>query len=315
MKKNIDYLYIKKKLKTVLPSKIFDILIFTWRLFFVKILHFNRNRKLRKFKSPFFKKISIWNINSFHLKISPYNWYIDRVIYLENIYEKNIFMLMSVIIKEWDTCVDIWANIWMYTNFLPKIVWTQWKVIWFEPIKRIYIQNQESIKYNHYWKNVVLYNSACWYHKKQSLIHICPDNVWGSSLYKQKCHTEWTTEKINTVIWDEILSTENKINFIKIDTEWYELNVLKGLKKTIYRFKPYIIIEFSPTLFEKVTDSLEILTILKTNYHFVYIIEHKVLLNLELKLDEIKYQKLANEKQVNLFFFNNKSLVKTINNL
>lgn len=43
--------------------------------------------------------------------------------------------------------------------------------------------------------------------------------------------------KIDVVILDEFLLKNkikiSKINFIKIDVEWYEMNVLKGMRKTL----------------------------------------------------------------------------------
>ena len=229
----MHYLKIKKLLQKILPNFVFFFLIWLWRKTFVKFKFVLERIRLKKFKQPFFKKITFKNI-SYYLKIDPVNWHVDNYIYLHWIYEKDIFNIMYNNITEWDTFVDIWANIWIYTNFVPKLVWSRWKVIWFEPIKRVYEQNLDSIHYNGY-TNVKLYNFACSDKYTTMYIYVNKDNVWASSL---KVHNDLKIkivkkEIIQTVIGDDILLKEDKVDFIKMDIEWYELYALKWIEWTI----------------------------------------------------------------------------------
>ncbi len=292
------YLKIKKILENILPLFLFNTIINIWRNIFIQPKNQIKRIKLRKFKNKIYKKISINNM-SYFLKLNPLNWYVDNELFLKWIYEKGIFELMYKNINKGDTCIDIWANIWMYTNFWPNLVWKTWKIIWFEPIKRIYEQNLSSIRKNKY-ENITLYNKACSNKEDKLTIQISENNIWWSSL---EGTFKWESEeKILTIIWDKILLKEDKINFIKIDTEWHEWKVLQGIEKTIKKFTPKIIIEFSPYLFSEENDWKKILAFFIPLYSNVYILELNKELNLRNEADIKTYNNLINERQVNLYF-------------
>lgn len=293
----------KEKIRKLLPESIFNMLILIWRKSFVVVHEFYRKKRLNHFTHSFFKEIFVWNKYNFFLKISPKNWYVDQTIFIDWIYEENIYNLMIQEIQQWNTCVDIWANIWMYTNFFPQIVSQSWKVIAFEPVLSNYEQNLESITKNKY-SNVTLYNFALSDTESEIDIFISDRNLWGSSFNKSSLHTR--KEKIKTYTGDSILLKENKIDFIKIDTEWSELQVLNGLVETLKKHTPKIIIEFSPILFKEKEDANKVLHIFQNIYDFVYIIEHEKTLNIKNTRDYKEYLNLAEIDQVNLFFYNKK---------
>ena len=58
---------------------------------------------------------------------------------------------------------------------------------------------------------------------------------------------------------DKICSKFRKVDFIKIDVDGYELDVLKSGKKTIIRHKPIIYFEFAPYLYKEFKYTPEIL--------------------------------------------------------
>lgn len=291
----------KNTLYNLLPEIIFNLLIYIWRNTYVKFNEFSRSLKIKNFDKPFFKKIIISNSNDFFLKISPSNWYVDQTIYIDGIYEKDIYSLMKKVIKPGDTCIDIGANIWMYTNFFPKISWKNWKTIAFEPVISNFLQNMESIKKNNY-SNVKLYNYALSDIESEIDIFITDNNLWWSSINKNCLHTR--KEKIKTYTGDSILMKEKNINFIKIDTEWSELKVLKWLSGTLKKFWPQLIIEYSPVLLKSKREADEILTLLSNLYWYVYIIELEKTLNLKNISDKKEYYKLSLTEQVNLHLYN-----------
>lgn len=51
--------------------------------------------------------------------------------------------------------------------------------------------------------------------------------------------------KVKTASLDSLLNPERTVNFIKIDVEGAELNVLRGARSTILRFHPVILFEFA----------------------------------------------------------------------
>ena len=50
---------------------------------------------------------------------------------------------------------------------------------------------------------------------------------------------------------DQICSKFRKIDFIKIDVDGYELDVLKSGKKSILKHRPFIYFEFAPYLYKE----------------------------------------------------------------
>lgn len=61
-----------------------------------------------------------------------------------------------------------------------------------------------------------------------------------------------------------------KINFMKIDTEWFELNVLKWAIGIIKKQHPKIYMEYLPFLHNEKKDSKELLELIKENYDNIY---------------------------------------------
>ena len=96
---------------------------------------------------------------------------------------------------------------------------------------------------------------------------------------------------------------ENKIDsidFVKIDVEGYEWEVLQGAKQTISMFKPKIIIEYSPDLYSKINPerSLEIYLYLKNlGYIIVNVDNDGSIYEIVNSFDQIK-----NVHQTNLYF-------------
>jgi hypothetical protein len=118
--------------------------------FLFKILYKFKNNYLDNFRI-FFKnsKNNILTIKykKIILKIitNLKNGGVDKVLFLDGIYEKEILDLFRKKIKKNSICLDIGANIGFHSLFLSKI---SKKVISFEPIKSLYDQFNESIKIN-----------------------------------------------------------------------------------------------------------------------------------------------------------------------
>ena len=49
-------------------------------------------------------------------------------------------------------------------------------------------------------------------------------------------------EKVQGITIDEL--GFDQINFMKVDVEGMELNVLKGAEKSIYRYRPFMLVEY-----------------------------------------------------------------------
>lgn len=157
------------------------------------------------------------------------------------------------------TFIDVGANIGYFTN-LAASVCHEGQVFAFEPIKRIYEQNNKSVKKNNF-TNVQLFNLACGSKNESSEIFMSSSNMGGSSIIKNKLGLEGVSgktyrEKISIKKLDEVLKGIKKIDLIKMDVEGFEYYAFLGMKNSLKKFKPKIVFEFSYYVYENIERGL-----------------------------------------------------------
>jgi len=271
-----------------------------------KLITLIYRRKLKSFTEAIFIPLQ-YEGKTYELLIDPRNGRLDETFFIHRkVYEKDIHKLMCEEIKLGDTFVDIGSNIGIYANFIPQIVGNQGKVIAFEPIQRLYEQNLKSIQRNNY-TNVHLYNYACSDRTGESKIFLTPFSIGSSTLHpselqrKRYAISDSNFEVIKTIIGDEMLLKEPTIDFIKIDVEGHEYEVLLGIHQTLQKFKPKIVLEFSPLFTPETTE--KIIELLEPLYTHTFIIEDKIRIP-NTKKDIARYINLTSDEQRNLFFYN-----------
>ncbi len=229
--------------------------------------------------------------------------------------QKEIMSCISPLPKSWGEVVflDIGSNIGQELIFAGAAARDilnknniSFKAIGFEPIKSLYEQVKESIQINNFkqFGNTTDINKENIFvdiknfalgDKDEELILKSPIiNVGGSSLVRNENNTvgEIREEKIIVKRGDGIVfNILNEINLenkeeksikliIKIDVEGFEYEVMKGLSETIKKYKPIIIIEYSPTFYirnsamgDRSKIGIELLQILKEESYIMEIID------------------------------------------
>jgi len=270
------------------------------------LINLMRKRRLKKFTKPTFIHLQ-YGGKSFELLVDPQNGRLDETLFIKRkIYEPTIHKLMCNELKKGDTFVDIGSNIGIYTGFIPQVVGQEGKIIAFEPIKRLYQQNLKSIERNKY-KNVILYNDACSDRVGTNKIYLTAFSLGSSAISPSELQRERYAideeyfETITTVIGDDILLKEAHIDFIKIDVEGHEYAVLLGIQKTLEKFRPKMILEFSPLFTPETTE--KIIELLEPLYTHTFIIEDRIRCR-NTKEDIGRYINLKSDEQRNLFFYN-----------
>jgi FkbM family methyltransferase len=136
-----------------------------------------------------------------------------------------------------DTAVDVGSNTGKWTYYLSKV---SKNVISFEPTSLLFKLNKKLFSET---KKIKTYNFALGSTNTNAIIKIPNDNLDEASIGKKfKSFININTEKIKIICGDKILKNE-KVDLIKIDVEGYEIEVIGGLKKTIIKNFPVLIIE------------------------------------------------------------------------
>ena len=281
---------IKIILYKILPKSLFDHILNYYRKIFKnkRIQEYIIKNQIRNLKNDYVANIKHLNKN-FKIKLyanNPLSQY--KEIYIDKNHEPEIAELMVKYIKHGDIVLDIGANIGYHSILMSQCVGDYGKVIAFEPVPEMQNKFIENMELNSS-KNIILNKFALSNnHGKIKFYADFTDDTGTSSAIKMRD----TMEEIEVDI--KTLDSLNipKVDFIKIDVEGFEWNVIDGGRNTIERNKPIIIFEYSPVFYEKFdpSHSSKILEYLIENYILYDIDNYK-----EKIIDIIKYQERYNK--------------------
>ena len=136
-----------------------------------------------------------------------------------------------------NTSVDVGSNTGKWTYYLSKV---SARVISFEPTFLLFKLNKKLFSNI---KKITTFNCALGSVNANAIIKVPDSNLDEASIGKKfKSQVQVSTESVRIVRGDKILKNK-KIDLIKIDVEGYEIEVLKGLKETIKKRFPVLIVE------------------------------------------------------------------------
>jgi len=213
---------------------------------------------------PYKKDITIHDIH-FHIFLNSANGLVDNYIHKYGTWDTKLLKVIRKYISKDSVFVDVGANIGffsLYASYLCK------KVIAFEPIDFIYNQLKKSVNENGI-RNIELYNYACGSKKDKLEIGLVKENIGASGLVP--CNKKIYTKKMIDVTTLDIALHNRKVDFIKIDVEGFEPDVLLGARNIIQKNQPIIVFEFSPLIYEKRMNNMSV-ALLETLYNMNYTI-------------------------------------------
>lgn len=153
-------------------------------------------------------------------------------------YEKYVWRYLKPAIG--DVFIDVGAHVGKYTLQVARIVGDEGLVIAIEPHPGNYRALLRGIQLNGF-RNVVAFNVAAWDRDCKLKLFIHEAAVFHSTKIDIGLgYVEVEARTIDQVITE--LSTK-QVDWIKIDVEDAEIEVLKGLKKTLAKYAPQLIIE------------------------------------------------------------------------
>ncbi len=143
-------------------------------------------------------------------------------------------------------CVDVGANVGRYTRKLLKN--TQATVISFEPLPQAFAQLETATR--DFGTRSIVENKGVSDKADRLVIHYNPNALTHASFSEEVNKVPYVTNEekteVDMVSLDSYLENYDSVDFIKIDTEGFEIEVLKGAATTIERHRPrYIQVEFN----------------------------------------------------------------------
>ena len=223
----------------------------------------NINKLYQKFISPL--KSNVAKVNGNIMVLDKYD---SSCLSITGVYEEFATEVIKQIIKEGAMVLDIGAYIGYYTLLFAKLVGNKGKVFAFEPSPdnfRILIDN---VKVNNY-ANVEAIQKAAGFKEGKAILFLHDFNTGRNRMalpYGQK------SIEVEVVNLDKYFIDYIKpFNFIKIDAEGMEYDILKGMARILTGSNDIkIMIEFFPRYLDiSGADPKEFLSLLK-QYRFKY---------------------------------------------
>lgn len=167
---------------------------------------------------------------------------------------------ISPFLREGDVAVDVGANLGFVTGILSTLTGEKGQVHSFEPSPIVFAKLLEVIKANRL-STVSAYNMGCGT-EEQTMTLYCPPSSGHASLRPNADIERSTLEKkvVRIVKLDDFLGSKlERLNFLKIDTEGYEDEVLLGATDLLRRFHPVVYIELCPEYMDSSERSIRLL--------------------------------------------------------
>lgn len=220
-----------------LASRVGHILSRAWQKYHLQP---NRRRQIEQLTEPFVHTTE----GGLRFNIDPAQ-YIDKIIFVEGIYEKRFLSFMKGLLPENSVILDIGANTGNHAVYLSRMAS---RIHCFEPNPEAYDRLVENIALNGI-QNVQCHQLGLGNENAMASFQVNLDGNLGNSGYvSDTAEPPKNTKIIQLPIrrGDEYLEglRLDTIDFIKIDVEGLEPLTLEGLQKTIAKHRPVVAFEF-----------------------------------------------------------------------
>jgi FkbM family methyltransferase len=174
-----------------------------------------------------------------------------RVIVHHRVWEPHIIHVIRTSLKPGQTFVDVGANVGVMSFHGADVVGPQGRVIAFEPNPRNSETFQRGLLANGF-QNVRLFTFAA-----SDAYRLISLTRASNAKVRQELDPLQFDHIVQADRLGNLLRSEKRVDFIKIDIEGYELPALDGLSDTISKFHPQILCEFNPLCFQALGYSIE----------------------------------------------------------
>jgi FkbM family methyltransferase len=180
--------------------------------------------------------------------------------YFPQNYERDNFDLLSEHCSKGSVVIDIGAHIGLFAVRAAQLIKEGGRVYAFEPAPKTNALLLKTIQINGMENIIEPRNEAI--AEKDGVTHFNASDTEGdnsNSLVEYRKDRHLNKIEVRIVSVDNFIRSKNlsKVNFIKIDAEGYEYNVLKGAEQTFKKFLPKAILALHPKAIQANGDSLE----------------------------------------------------------
>lgn len=191
------------------------------------------------------RKKKLIDLGEFGLFVMPDDYIGRSIISIKN-YEPHVTSLIKNLLKAGDVFLDVGANIGYFTMLAATLVGKHGKVIAIEPNPQNLQLIYSSLLENKL-TNVAIYPYAA--SNEAAILRFTTVGSNGGVVTKHSKDQQHFL-LVPSVILDEVLKDEARIDLIKIDIEAHEPAAVRGMEKLIKKCRPRIITEFHPWAME-----------------------------------------------------------------
>lgn len=208
--------------------------------------------------------------------------YIDRLIYFCGAHEKYMLCFLrdyaAVLrgqVSHSLTFLDVGANAGNHALFMAKQVE---RVLAFEPFAKVREQMERNLALNGI-SNVTVFPFGL-----SDQAQVLPfyaagaSNLGASSFVAQHGRDNQLIGELKLEVGDAVLAGQDigSVDIVKIDVEGFERPVLEGMKKTLSKHRPLMVVEFTQTTRNSVPDEETFLRLFPEEYSFFYFVRGNV---------------------------------------
>lgn len=183
----------------------------------------------------------------------------------DGIWDKYEFDFISKMVKPGDTCINVGSNVGYFVCLMSKLVGKSGKVYSIEANPHFKKFIQVNVRNVAIQDNVEIIMSAAGNETGEIDLYINSGNAGDNRVYSPELVLNATPEEkmivkdiiqvpIDTV--DNLVSTR-KVDFVLIDCQGFDHNVIRGMKDIIKNSKPKIVVEFEPNFTTGLGEGLE----------------------------------------------------------
>lgn len=184
-------------------------------------------------------------VNECTLTLIPNDKGISERLLLFNVHEPLVTKLLIRVLKEGMTCLEVGGNLGYYAVLESKIVGDKGKVIAIEPSPRNFSYLKHNLEQQNR-SNYEVYNFACG-DQEGEVKFLVSDKSNRCMVIEngEEIPSDLEVIKIPIKKLDIFLKEKGieKIDFIRMDVEGYEMNILEGAMKLLTKFKPIMLVE------------------------------------------------------------------------